>query len=761
MCMDSKQPQNPILKLILYPLLIVAMGTASYLALFYNDATANLAYMTSLVGFKGVYLFDLLLLFLIVPVSLKIMDVVTGEFGLERFKRLAAFSAGMTALGFAAVQFIGAIATSSAEGATVIVEIVQQIAHFGQTGHLEQYGLIGMLTSDASGPWNSSIFPMIILIVWFLKRKYANMETKQLHIPMIMQWFLYAQQFFFGLDFKYTLLEIILMGITGTIFVWGMLSFLIPMFKNAEKAEAEANKLNGENKSDEKEKKQNVYSKTMEWLAVACFRIVTFNPWNKKIDQVDRRIKERRGGFGGVHRNYVVLNALQITVAMTVAMFALVLSMQFLAVQVKMSDAEAALFGTAGLTSAPEALVAFAVGPYINALLLVGSNIIDGWMSAIGQTILLTYAEIASHGAITFIPLHPAIRLLTFLSWTQGMLVWAFLGFYAHNIAKTSKKALLTLFTIIGLAFSIVYYFGGAWFSAQALGYGAEYAVNSPVFRILNWIANTLANGPAQQITLVLNIIGLGALAFWWSGIHEKLGEIMGSENQSTDAVTAQLRKQLNKAHVREDQQVVIVIDQSEDMDQKNKFFANKWIDLVFKQTVALGFVLDDDAHIPVYVTKDDLVEHPKKLLTRTNADDFIEKVVGRQTSGKVQYAPALRKIHKHYQKHLTNSHDPVLVLFITTGSGNDLTETKNALNEMKDTPIFTQFLCIYGEEQHPNQQKLQTLSDNPQNGLYNTGVSSLPLFSLTDVSNIVSNIMSEYADYLQKATKDGIISKE
>jgi len=732
------------------------MILVTYLSLFYNDAQENFQFVTNLIGRNGVYLFDILLLFLIIPVSLKIMDVVTGEFGLERFKRLAAISAGMTALGFAAVQFIGAIATSSAEGATVIVEIVQQITHFSQTGHLEQYGLVGMLTSDASGPWNSSIFPMIILIVWFLKRKYANMETKQLHIPMLMQWFLYGQQFFFGLDLKYTLLEIILMFITGTIFVWGMLSFLIPMFKNAEKAEAKANKENSE--IEEKESKPNPYSKFLHWTAVACFKILTFNPWNKNIDNVDKKIKERRGGFGKVNRNYVVLNAVQITIAMTVAMFALVSSMQFLATQIMMSDAEAALFGTAGLTSAPEAFVAFTVGPYINALLLVGSNIIDGWMSAIGQIILLSYAEIASHGEITFIPLHPAIRLLTFLSWTQGMIVWATLSLYAHNIVKTNRKNLLSLVTIAGLGFSIVYYFGGAWFSAQALGYGAEYAINSPVFRTLNWIADSLANSPAQQITLVLNIFGLSALAFWWSGIHEKIGSILGKEDQTTDEVTQKLKSQINEHVIREDQQVVIVIDQSENMDKKNKFFAHKWIDLIFKQTVALGFILDDDAHIPVYITKNDQIENPKRLLTKSSADTFIEKVVGRDTNGKVKYAPVLRKIYNHYHGHLTEQHDPVLVLFITTGSGDDLSETKKALEEMKDTPIFTQFLCIYADKQHPNLAKLQKLSDDPNNGLYNTGVSALPLFSLTDVSNVVGNILHEYGGYLKKATKDRII---
>ncbi|MDH5533420.1 MAG: VWA domain-containing protein [Candidatus Pacebacteria bacterium] len=754
--MDTTKSQNPILRVLLYPILLLLMIFISYISLFYNDASANLHFITNVLGKNGVYVFDALLLLIVVPIALKIMDVVTGEFGLERFKRLAAISAGMTALGFAAVQFIGAIATSSAEGATVIVEIVQQMAHFSGTGELEQYGLVGMLTSDASGPWNSSIFPMIILIVWFLKRKYANMETKQLHVPMFMQWLLYGQQFFFGLDLKYTLLEIILMGITGTIFVWGMLSFLIPMFKNAEKAEAEAN---GDMPEPTKKKgKNNPYSKIITWVARACFNIITFNPWNKDIDSVDRKIMEKRGGFGGVNRNYVVLNAVQITVAMTVAMFALVMATQFLAVQIKMSDAEAALFGTAGLTSAPEAFVAFAAGPYINALLLVGSNIIDGWMSAIGQTILLTYAEIASHGEITFIPLHPAIRLLTFLSWTQGMMIWAFLGLYAHNIVKTNKKSLLTIFTISGLALSIVYYFGGAWFSAQALGYGADYAVNSFVFRSLNWIANTLANSPAQQITLVLNILGLGALVFWWSGIHEKIGSIIGKDDLSTDSVTQKLKTQINEHLIREDQQVVIVIDQSEEMDKTDKLFANKWLDLVFKQTVALGFILDDDEHIPVYITKDDSVHHPQKLLTRRNADHYIEKVVGRHTNGKVQYAPVLREIHQHYHGHLTEAHDPVLILFITTGSGQDIAETKKALTKMKDSPVFTQFLCVYGEKQHPNLDKLQKLSDDPNNGLYNTGVSALPLFSLTDVGNVVGKILNEYALYLKKATKNKII---
>ena len=690
---------------------------------------------------------------LVIPVSLSLMELITGEFGLERFKRIAAISMGMTTLSFAALQFIGAIATSSAEGATVVVEVIQQIAHFSQHAELEQYGLVGMLTSDASGPWNSSIFPLLILVVWFLRRKQVGLETKQLHIPMLFQWVLYAQQFLFGLDLKYTLLEIILMGITGTIFVWGMISFMVSMFKDAEKAEADASKL-AINENNQKTKKS-WYSRLVHWASHLAFSILVFNPLNKKVNQADEQVKTKKGGFGKISRGYVFSNALQLTIAMTIAMFALVLSVQFVAAQFSMSDAEAALFGTAGLTSAPEAFVALAVGPYINALLLVGSNIIDGWMSAIGQTALLSYAEIASSGHVTAIPLHPAIRFFTFLSWTQGMLVWFALGLYAHKINQVKNKTLLTLTTIAVLAFSIVYYFGGAWFSAQALGYGADYALNSFVYKTLDSIVGFLSNSPAQQITLTLNILGLGYLAFQWSGVSKKLSKIISNEeDQTIDGTVLELKNKVSKLLNREDQQVVIILDTSKDMDQAGRFFKNKWIDLVFRQTAALGFIFDDDAHIPVYLTRGATVKKVKNLLTEKNADEFIEKYVGRNTKEELNYAPALKKVFSDYTKDLTKEHDPVLVLFITAGGGTDVKETMEVFKQVENKPIFVQFLAIHGDKPHKNIKTLEKIAADPGDMIDNSGISSLPLFRLTDANQIVDDVLNEYPDYLKKAEK-------
>lgn len=752
--------KNKLFSYLVSPFLILLIIFISYISLFHNDAATNLEFIESAYGNSALIGLNIFILLLLVPVSLSLMEIITGEFGLERFKRIAAISVGMTTLGFAALQFIGAIATSSAEGATVVVEIVQQIAHFSSHSTLEQYGLVGMLTSDASGPWNSSIFPMLILIVWFLRRKQVGIETKQLHIPMIVQWVLYAQQFLFGLDLQYTLFEIILMFITGSIFVWGMVSFLISMFKEAEKAEEQAAQLVVSEKT--KVKKKNLYSRLIHYLAHTTFKILIFNPLNKKVNVADSKIQQSKGGFGSIGRGYVVMNALQLTIAMTIAMFALVSSMQFMAVQIRMSDAEAALFGTAGLTSAPEAFVAFSAGPYINALLLVGSNIIDGWMSSIGQIVLLGYAEIASNGAIASIPLHPAIRFLTFLSWTQGMIVWLSLALYAHYINKTRWKKLLTTTTIGLLILSIAYYFGGAWFSAQAVGYGAEYALNSFVYKTLNTIIQYLANNPTQQIALSLNIFGLLAMFVFWSGISKKIKKLISSNNnQEIDSSISELKNKISSRLKREDQQVIIVLDTSLDMDEDTYFFKNKWIDLVFRQAAALALILDDDAHVPVYITNSNQTKKINHLLNNKNADIFIEKYIGRKTSGNVEYAPVIKEIYEEYKNTLTKEHDPVLVLFITAGGGTDSKQAIELFNEHGKVPVFVQFLEIYGQNQHKNVQHLIDISKHPGKYIDNSGFSSLPLYSLTDASQIVGDVLNKYPDYLEKATQLKLISKK
>jgi hypothetical protein len=744
---------------IFTPIIMLVIFAVTYISLFHNDAVLNLALINQSFGTQGIIAINIFLLILLIPVSLNLMELITGEFGLERFKRITAISIGMTTLGFAALQFIGAIATSSAEGATVVVEIIQQIAHFSSHGSLEQYGLVGMLTSNASGPWNSSIFPLLILILWFIRRKQVGIETKQLHIPMLVQWILYAQQFFFGLDLQYTMLEIILMFITGSIFVWGMVSFLISMFKEAEKAEEQAAQL--VISEEEVLKEPNFYFRFIYWIARIQFKILTFNPLNKKVNTADNKIKNKKGGFGDISRYYVIMNGLQLTIAMTVAMFALVSSMQFLAVQIRMSDAEAALFGTAGLTSAPEAFVAFAAGPYINALLLVGSNVIDGWMSSMGQIVLLGYAEIASNGAITSIPLHPALRYLTFLSWTQGMIVWFSLALYAHKIKTTKWKKLLNVITIGLLSFSIIYYFGGAWFSAQAAGYGAEYAQNSFVFKFLNHIIIFLSNQPTQQIALTLNIIGLSGLVIFWSGISNKLKNLLQSNHvQEIDSSILELKKRIDFKLKRENQQVIIVLDTSADMDNKTHFFKNKWIDLVFRQAAALGLILDDDAYIPVYTTQSNSVKKINHLLTNKNADVFIEKYIGRKTSGTVQYAPVINKIYKEHKNTLTKEHDPVLVLFITAGGGTDEQEVIQLFNKNDSVPFFVQFLEIYGQEQNQNSKHLLNISQHPGRKIDNSGLSTLPMYKITDASQIVDDVLNKYPNYLDKAVQLGIIKK-
>jgi len=105
---------------LITPILLIIMVFTSYISLFHNNSELNVTFIKELFGNKILWTINVVLLTLIVPISLKLMEIITGEFGLERFKRIAAISIGMTTLSFAALQFIGAIATSSAEGATVL-----------------------------------------------------------------------------------------------------------------------------------------------------------------------------------------------------------------------------------------------------------------------------------------------------------------------------------------------------------------------------------------------------------------------------------------------------------------------------------------------------------------------------------------------------------------------------------------------------------------------------------------------------------------
>ena len=733
-----------MIKLFKNSVLISIVLFICYVAILKNDAIENMETI-KLIGNNFLIVLNVFLIILVVPVSLSLMDMVTGEFGLERFKRLAAISLGMTVLGFSLIQFISAITTSSAEGSTVIVEIIQQISHFTKSGTLKPYGLVGMLTSDASGPWNASIFPLLILLYWLVKKKTVSIESKQLHISMLIQFILYAQQFFFGLDLKYTLLEIILMLITGTIFVWGMLSFLIPMFKNAENASLKAEKEAREViKINKKQSKIILFYKK---IAHYFYKLLSNSPWKSKIDISDKNVRELNGGFGIVKKQHVFFDALQMTFIMTVSMFALVISMQFFAAQLTMSDAEAALFGTAGLTSLPEAFVVFKGGPYINALLLVGSNIIDGWMSSIGQTILLTYAEIFSGGTITSIPLHPAIAYLTFLSWTQGIFVWIILGLFAHK-KKHSKK--YTVLIIVFLIAAILYYFVGAWFSAQALGVGAEYAQESYIFKYLTSILEFLRRINAQEITLGASIIGFIILALKWSGLMDKFKSIIMSEPTKINDDYTKLKNEIYKKLGDQKQQVAIVLDKSFQMDSTGRIFTNKWIDLIFKETARVATILDDDEHVYVYKA-DDKTKRLNYMLTHKNANFYVEKYIGRKINANISYESVLKAIYNDY-KGITDNHPPVLILFITSGKGEMTAELTRLLDKMSKISIFIEFLVVFGDIVP---YEVTYLEDLPKKlKIKNMGVTLLPLYKFTDASIIVDEILEKFPKYLEERKK-------
>ena len=502
-------------RFLLYLLLTSFWLGVVFVSLVHQDAAENVAWARQF-GTHALILFDLFLIFVVSLVSLKIMDLTTSEIGLTRSKKMyARLFVGGAALGFAFEQFFNAIATSSAEGASVVVEVWRQLANFAEHGVIEEYGLIGMLTSDASGPWNHSIFPMVILGIFIVKGKQVALNRHELHTSMAFLAVLYAQQFFFSLDLKYGLVEVLLMLFTASLFVVGMFSFLLSLFRGAaiHDAQEEMKQATAINLPKKFRLILDRYMGYIENLSHYSFKMFNYHPHNRRVDEVLKaKLNSERSALTYL---YYGIDVAQLTLSITLAMFALTFSMQFIFAQLGMSDGEAALFGTAGITSAPEMFVASTAGPVISILLFVGSNIVDGWFSALGQLLLIGVSSVVS-GDLLDINLASAIRFLTFLSWTQGLFTWLVMWWYVRLIAgakRVNKGAMMLLFGCLLVA--NLYYFGLAWLSAQALGVGAEYALNNVWFVGLSGVVNKLADLGAEKYFLYLNLFGvLGVVVY-------------------------------------------------------------------------------------------------------------------------------------------------------------------------------------------------------------------------------------------------------
>ncbi|MCA9343265.1 VWA domain-containing protein, partial [Candidatus Saccharibacteria bacterium] len=376
------------------------------------------------------------------------------------------------------------------------------------------------------------------------------------------------------------------------------------------------------------------------------------------------------------------------------------------------------------------------------------------------QTFLLGYAEIASGGAIASIPLHPAIRYLTFLSWTQGIFVWGVLALYAIKSKKGEVGKALQIFVILALVASIIYYFGGAWFSAQGLGYGAEYAINSPIFKALTFITNILSDFGAQKVTLIINVVGLGIVLLWWTGIVEKI-KSLGNPSEFETTYESKLENLVAKYKIRRDQQMVIVLDKSASMNKDTQLFSDRWIDLIFSKLADMSLILDDDAHVHVYTTKGNKIEKINTLLNPANVDNYIDNFVGRDTAKDVAYAPVINEIYNSYSAELTKEHNPVLVVVVTDGFGKENEKLAEALKKLASIPVFVEFLVLYGDKEPKSVQELQQIKDKLYPNIKNFDFAAIPSYAFTNLGLLENQLLEKYSNYLEYAYNKGILDQK
>jgi hypothetical protein len=189
----------------------------------------------------------------------------------------------------------------------------------------------------------------------------------------------------------------------------------------------------------------------------------------------------------------------------------------------------------------------------------------------------------------------------------------------------------------------------------------------------------------------------------------------------------------------------VLVLDKSASME-KIKLFSNKWIDLVFETMAQIAFVLDDDQHIPIYIAQDDQIQAQKKLLNPKNLKDYVIKHVKHDTYNEIYYGKTVAAVAKEY-KNITKKHDPVLVIILTDGYGQDNDQLKKELAKITNLPIYIHFLILYGKTIPKSFSQLKKIGKQSNN----MSVSVVPSFSFTNRVEIQDKILKNYSKYLKR----------
>lgn len=169
--------------------------------------------------------------------------------------------------------------------------------------------------------------------------------------------------------------------------------------------------------------------------------------------------------------------------------------------------------------------------------------------------------------------------------------------------------------------------------------------------------------------------------------------------------VIAQIAESKNITGLRA--QVVLVLDYSGSMED---MYRNGFVQRLIERIVPVAMQFDDNGSMELYLFENGCKKH-RNDVNSSNVDGIINReILGKYSFGGTAYAPAVNMIVEDYKpaqkksgifgnvfgkSQVSESTDPVYVIFITDGANSDESNAKKAIIEASKRGIFFQFVGI------------------------------------------------------------------
>lgn len=214
--------------------------------------------------------------------------------------------------------------------------------------------------------------------------------------------------------------------------------------------------------------------------------------------------------------------------------------------------------------------------------------------------------------------------------------------------------------------------------------------------------------------------------------------------------------------------QVVLVLDYSGSMEG---MYNSGFVQRVIERLVPVAMQFDDNGEMELYMFQNNCIRHPKNI-TASSVDGIVNREIkGKYSFGGTQYAPAIRAIMEDYVpaskekkgifgnmfggKTVTNSTDPVYVIFVTDGDNSDKSYAEDAIKEISKYGVFFQFVGI-GDASMAFLDKLDTMSGRT--------IDNANFFQVNDMDKIsdkdlYERLLGEFPSWIKEAKSKGIIT--